>query len=485
MIKRWSTRSKRWSGLLGPKRRSKVIEKESLEKRAERERETERDMGLESVGDLALHVILTKLGPKETATAACVNKKLRSLASEDSLWFKFCSQDLHLNHPLDPLGNSTPSFKVSYQLWREAFSMYPWLLVMRVNRCWGRLKNWLDINFPEAKATLCKGVSEADIQESERILKVKLPLPTRILYRFCDGQESVKQSLVSSHGSSLGLIGGYSFYQHFVNVYLLPLTEVILETKAIVRRPGFSRRSKYIVVAASSTYVEKFFFLNCTTGQLYVGTANLPTCGEMIPCVPNALISSVHDFNGDQQQDAMLLWLEEHVRRLENGVIKLREEGGFKSINLFPEDSPLCSTAITNGVKVRASAVFVPESADLQNENETYTFSYSIRMSLLPEGCVIHGICFSSCQLHQRHWIIRANDSVVSHVNGEAVIGQFPLLLPGGKEFVYESCTPLPTSLGSIEGSYTFVPGRLKNPKGAPFEVEVARVPLQLPDYIF
>lgn len=37
---------------------------------------------------------------------------------------------------------------------------------------------------------------------------------------------------------------------------------------------------------------------------------------------------------------------------------------------------------------------------------------------------------------------------------------QFPLLLPGGKEFVYESCTPLPTSLGSIEGSYTFVPGR-------------------------
>ncbi|KAG6663865.1 hypothetical protein CIPAW_02G052100 [Carya illinoinensis] len=149
-------------------------------------------MGLDSVGDLALNVILTKLGPKETATAACVNKKLRSLASEDSLWFKFCSQDLHLNHPLDPLGNSTPSFKVSYQLWREAFSMYPWLLVMRVNRCWGRLKNWFDINFPEAKATLRKGVSEADIQESERILKVKLPLPTRILYRFCDGQEFTK-----------------------------------------------------------------------------------------------------------------------------------------------------------------------------------------------------------------------------------------------------------------------------------------------------
>ncbi|XP_030940862.1 F-box protein SKIP16 isoform X6 [Quercus lobata] len=230
---------------------------------------------------------------------------------------------------------------------------------------------------------------------------------------------------------------------------------------------------------------EKFFFLNCTTGQLHVGTVNLATEGEMIPCVPNALISSVHDSNGDQQQDAMLLWLEEHACRLENGMIKLREERGTRSISLFPEEPPFCSTAITNGVKVRASAVFVPEIADLQNENAKYTSSYSIRMSLQREGCIINGIPFSSCQLKWRHWIIRANDHVESDFNGEAVIGKYPLLLPGEREFVYESCTPLPTSLGSIEGSFTFVPGRLADPKGAPFEVEVARFPLQLPDYIF
>ena len=105
-------------------------------------------------------------------------------------------------------------------------------------------------------------------------------------------------------------------------------------------------------MAASYTESEKFFFLNCTTGQLHVSTVNLATEGEMIPCVPNALISSVHDSNGDQQQDAMLLWLEEHARHLENGMIKLREEGGTRSISLFPEEPPFCSTAITNGVKV-------------------------------------------------------------------------------------------------------------------------------------
>jgi F-box protein 3 len=231
--------------------------------------------------------------------------------------------------------------------------MYPWPLVMRVKRCWGRLKNWLSINFPEAAATLRKGASEDDIQESQRILKVQLPLPTRILYRFCDGQEIKDgQSSQSSLRGLLGLIGGYSFYTHMVNVYLLPLTEVVSTTKSIIPQLGFSSRFKYIVVAASFTYSKKFFFLNCTTGQLHVGTRNLATDGEMISCVPNALISSVHDLNGDRQQDAMLLWLEEHGRRLENGIIKLRGEGDHRNISLFPEEPPLCSTAITNGVKV-------------------------------------------------------------------------------------------------------------------------------------
>lgn len=234
--------------------------------------------------------------------------------------------------------------------------MYPWSLVCRVKRCRDGLKNWLSTNFPEAEATLQKGASEADIQNLERVLKVKLPLATRILYRFCDGQDLMgKVFPKSDHGSSLGLIGGYTFYDHVVNVFLLPLREVIVETKEIARHLGFSSfssRTKYIVVAVSSSYSEKIFFLNCTNGQLYVGSRNLRMDGEMIPCVPCSLIKSVHDFNSEQQQDAMLLWLEEHTRRLQNGIIKLRQDGNIRSICQYPEDPPLCSTALTNGVKV-------------------------------------------------------------------------------------------------------------------------------------
>lgn len=230
--------------------------------------------------------------------------------------------------------------------------MYPWSLVKRVKKCWDRLRNWLTVNFPEAGATLRKGASEDDIQELENMLKVKLPLSTRVLYRFVDGQEFKERDYKTSiYGSPLGLIGGYVFYEHSVNVYMFPLHQIILETKEIICHLHFPGKSKYVVVAGSSTFTEKLFFLNCASGKLFVGTKNIQI-GEMLPCVPNVLTTSVHDRNGDQQQDAMLLWLEEHGRRLESGIIKLHEEGNIRGISLFPEETPLCSTAVTNGVKV-------------------------------------------------------------------------------------------------------------------------------------
>ncbi|XXG62154.1 hypothetical protein AAC387_Pa05g0577 [Persea americana] len=436
-------------------------------------------MGLEDLGDLVLQTILLKSGPKTAAVSACVSRRFRVSASDEDLWRKFCSQVLDLSTPEDPFGNPTPSFKVTYKSWNEGFGMYQWPLVRRVKKCWRTINNWLAINFPEAINTLRKGVSEAEINELEDKLGLKLPIPTRLLYRFCDGQD---MGGPDSTGCALGLIGGYFFYEHGVNVYLLPLHEVIMETREFSQL-GFYSQSKIIVVAASA-FLEKMFFLNCTTGQLYVGTVKLATQGQLMSCVPDALIKSVHCMDDGQSQDAMLLWLEEHGRRLESGMIHPRE-GKIRSISLFPETSPLCSAAITNGVQIRASAVFVPELSDVTHGLEKYWFSYSIRMRLMPQGCMLDGVYFSSCQLYWRHWIIRSNDVVVSDVDGEAVIGKFPLLFPDGEEFVYESCAPLPSSSGSIVGAFTFVPGRLFDPKGRPFDVEVAQFALEVPDYIF
>ncbi|KAL5990860.1 F-box protein skip16 [Asimina triloba] len=450
-------------------------------------------MGLEDLGDLAISIILSKLGPRNAAVVACVCRRFRISASDEDLWRQFCSRELDLSSPEDPYGNTAPSFKVlisiasphficsmkfpsldfliaieiltygdvylvAYRLWKESFGMYPWPLVKRAKECWSTLKNWMAINFPEAGHTLRRGATEAEIKAVEEELGVSFPLPTRVLYRFCDGQET------GASTEFLGLIGGYFFYEHIVDVYLLPLRVMVFETREL-HQLGFPSISKYVVVAASMC-LEKLFILNCADGQLYVGTENLATQREMIPCVPDALITSVHDINCALPQDAMLLWLEEHGRRLRNGVIQVRKEGKIRSICQFPETSPACSTAITNGVQVtrslevvRASAVIVPELCNLQNEEEKYCFAYSIRMRLLPQGCMLDGVYFGSCQLYWRRWVICANDVVVSTVSGEGVIGKYPILYPGGVEFLYESFSQMPAS-GSMEGAFTFIPGR-------------------------
>ena len=204
--------------------------------------------------------------------------------------------------------------------------------------CWDKLKSWLASNFPEVLATLHGGTTEEKLNEAENSLKVKFPLPTRLIYRMHNGQEFSDKLL--------GLIGGYSVYSHSVNVHMLTLGQVVRVTKQVTRNLGFSSTSKYVTIAAS--HVGKVFFLNCFSMQLYVGTANLSEQGEMMPCVPTALLKS----SGDEQCDGLLAWLEEHGRRLESGMITVREEENLKSICQFPEKPPLCTTAVTNGVQV-------------------------------------------------------------------------------------------------------------------------------------
>ncbi|KAJ0753856.1 hypothetical protein HanPI659440_Chr09g0340471 [Helianthus annuus] len=122
--------------------------------------------------------------------------------------------------------------------------MYPWPLVRRVKNVWDRIRIWLTGNFPEVLPTLCKGASEVKLNELEKSLKVKLPLPTRVLYRFCDGQK-VCTNVSSERVKNLcGLIGGYS-YNYLVNVFLLTLNVIIKETRDVTRLLEFTRPKVY------------------------------------------------------------------------------------------------------------------------------------------------------------------------------------------------------------------------------------------------
>lgn len=240
-------------------------------------------------------------------------------------------------------------FQVAYKVWLESFGMYPLPMVKRVKQFWTSMKTWLSENFPEAYRTLCKGVSEAQLKSAEDDLGFKLPMPTKLLYRFCNAQLPFSDDHdVNKSISTYGLIGGYAFYDHWVNVHLSPLEQIVGETKDFYQEfPDVFHGRKFIVVA-TSWFHPKTFLLDCSSGELYVGTYNLPI-GGMLRCVPKALIKPA---DNDLAQDGLLLWLEEHLRRLQNGMIKTRMLMTSRYISLYPEAPPSCSSAVTNGVKV-------------------------------------------------------------------------------------------------------------------------------------
>lgn len=227
--------------------------------------------------------------------------------------------------------------------------MYPLELVKRARSFWTSMRNWLAANFPEALNTLNRGASENQINLTERTLGINLPLPTRVLYRFCNGQLTLTNRSKIKGFTSLGIIGGYEFYNHFVNVHLLPLEQVVTTTERVSGDLDFMARMN-VVAIATSLNLRKLFFLDCDGGQLYVGTRSMVTDGELMPCVPESLVK-LGDA-ADMQQDGLMVWLEEHLRRLQSGVIVTRVLRKYNSISLFPEAAPLCSTAVTNGVKV-------------------------------------------------------------------------------------------------------------------------------------
>ncbi|GJN28124.1 hypothetical protein PR202_gb16209 [Eleusine coracana subsp. coracana] len=439
--------------------------------------------GLENLQGLVLDTVIAKAGARPAAALACASTRLRSAVDDEALWRQFCAEDLGLNAPLDPEDRPLPSFKVAYKVWLESFGMYPLPLVKRVKYFWSSFKSWLSENFPEAFKTLCKGVSEDQLKSAEDDLGFKFPMPMKLLYRFCNAQLPFSADHgANMHISTHGIIGGYAFYDHWVNVHLSPLEQIVEETKEFYH--DFNEEGIFdelnLIVVATSWFHPKAFLLNCSSGELYVGTNNLPN-GEMIPCVPKSLIRLT---DNNMPQDGLLLWLEEHLRRLQSGMIKTRMLTTAKYLSLYPELPPSCISTMTNGVKVRASAVFVPEHHETGGSGGTNLYTYSIRLSV-PEACMLDGVYYSSCQLHRRHWIIRSRDTVVSEVHGEGVIGAHPVLSPGKDEFIYESCTPLPIGPGFMEGSFSFVPGRLSRPEGKPFEVSVPSIPLDVPEYIF
>ena len=90
-----------------------------------------------------------------------------------------------------------------------------------------------------------------------------------------------------------------------------------------------------------------------------------------------------------------------------------------------------------------------PRFLDDQSEPDAgrYVFAYTIR---------IRNLGRLPAQLLARHWIITDGNGRTEEVHGDGVVGEQPRLEPG-EQFTYTSGATLPTSVGTMEGSYDMV----------------------------
>jgi len=123
------------------------------------------------------------------------------------------------------------------------------------------------------------------------------------------------------------------------------------------------------------------------------------------------------------------------------------------------------SDTTTHGIRIEVQSEYLPD----QSNRETYTFAYHVRISNVGEA---------PAQLVSREWIITDGDGNVERVQGPGVVGEFPHLDPG-QAFEYTSSCPLPTSMGTMHGSYT-----MKTDDGARFEAEIAPFTLAVPGVV-
>ena len=193
------------------------------------------------------------------------------------------------------------------------------------------------------------------------------------------------------------------------------------------------------------------------------------------------------DYSADmfEKGESVIAWFCEYASRLTSGMYAVNNiipDIESHCIDKFPQSGELFTCAITKGIRVTASSIFMPT---LHGNN----FVYSIRIKLLKPGEDEGALTedergFQTAQLLSRHWEISDGRNPPSRTEGLAVVGKVPLLyedayrddeLAGNHgikvgmrfngEFVYQSQTgPMelhPRNGGTFGGWLTFVPGTL------------------------
>lgn len=118
-------------------------------------------------------------------------------------------------------------------------------------------------------------------------------------------------------------------------------------------------------------------------------------------------------------------------------------------------------------IRVTVDTVYVEDQSD--PETDRYVFAYTITIE--NPGSI-------TARLLNRHWIITDASGQVQEVKGEGVVGEQPILQPGGT-FRYTSAAMIETPVGTMTGSYEMVAD-----DGVRFDAEIPAFKLSAPNLL-
>jgi ApaG protein len=122
------------------------------------------------------------------------------------------------------------------------------------------------------------------------------------------------------------------------------------------------------------------------------------------------------------------------------------------------------SDTTTRGIRIQVTSTYLSDRSSPKDSQ--YLFAYHVKIS---------NVGSETAQLVSREWIITSAEGDVERVKGPGVVGEKPVLQPGGA-FEYTSYCPLKTNVGSMQGAYQMVTAG-----GERFDAQIAPFTLAVP----
>lgn len=377
--------------------------------------------------------------PTVVRSISCTCQRLHQLSKAENLWRKFSAQ-YWLDHGRE---HSSESWRENFLAWQKKWGKYIGCYA-RVKGLWNRIEEALAERSPNTQSYLKGPVEESTIETIDSMMETagldeRLPPEVACSFLIHNGQD-VAPGMGSLHGK-------LEVYDHHSMEVAVPLG---FNVKNAFPKNGF-------LVLSWCPY--------SNYGQAVCLTAK--------PGLPFDCVYYLNEVERRRKHHGYFVvtssfidWLEKLANRLKD--LHLIVESA--KITRFYQE-PTC-VAVTRDVKVTVAVAFVPGLSQIWQKKLRTLFAYRISMTMdenAPND--------RACKLLSRHWEITDTKGEYHEVNGEAVIGMYPVIKPGTK-FSYCSWTPFESEGGFMEGHFTFV--NLKS--GENYDIICPRFNMKCPD---